>query len=487
MKKAKQRRPKNPKPQTGKMIRQSSSHLPISMLGAAQRATQNQHIVAGAAFLKQREPDRAERCFRKVLKANPGNFDALNLMGVAFHQQGRNSQSIGYFKKALTVHPQSANAHINLGNALKALGDFDAARVSYVEALRIQPYDAQTHRDLSTIKKYIKDDPQIAPMLKVASSASASENDRMHINFALGKAYDDVGEFDKAFYHFAAGNKLRNIQQGYDIERDRILFRTLKSIPWKQLQKSYHEDMGQGTCKRKPVFLVGMLRSGTTLVEQVLASHSQVHGAGELELLPKATIPTLSTRHYHPSQILTTAKLETIRKTYCSGLIRMKVTDRYITDKMPLNFRLIGIILSTSPNAKIIHVRRDARATCWSIFRHFFVSGGNGYAYDLKDIAEYYKLYANLMSFWKEMFPGQIYDLCYESLTENQEEQSRRLMKYCGLDWEAQCLEFHKLERAVATASTTQVRQEMYKGSSDRWRKYETHLQPLTKNLEGCV
>lgn len=473
-------------PGSSRKIRRSSSLSPIAAMDAEQRPTQDRHIVAGAEFLRQQDPGKAERCFRKVLKANPGHFDALNLMGVAAHQQGRHLHSLSYFRKALTVRPRSANAHINLGNALKALGQFDDARDSYDEALRIEPRDAQTHRDLSTIKTYEQDDPQIADMLDIAGSPSVPDRDRMHVHFALGKAYDDIGAFDKAFHHFVEGNHLRKNQMGYDIAQDRNLFDTLKSVSWNQLQKSYSEEMGHNKCKRKLIFLVGMLRSGTTLVEQILASHSQIHGAGELEFLSKAAMPILNAE-ISPSKSLTNAQLSNIKNAYCASLTRLKVKKNLVTDKMPLNFRFIGIILAASPEARIIHVRRDARATCWSIFRHFFVSSGNGYAYDLADLAEYYALYADLMSFWKETFPGQIYEVSYESLTENQEHQSRALIEFCGLDWEAQCLEFHKLERAVATASTMQVRQRMYKGSSQHWRNYENHLKPLSERLTDDI
>ncbi len=152
---------------------------------------------------------------------------------------------------------------------------------------------------------------------------------------------------------------------------------------------------------------------------------------------------------------------------------------------MPLNFRWIGFILTAMPEAKVINLQRDPVATCWSVFKHYFSSKGTGYAYDLVDVAEYYKMYVSLMDFWRARFPNKIYDLDYEALTENQEEETRKLLKYCNLGWEDQCLEFHKTKRAVKTASSFQVRQAMYKGSSDAWRKYEAHIQPMLQALKG--
>ena len=162
----------------------------------------------------------------------------------------------------------------------------------------------------------------------------------------------------------------------------------------------------------------------------------------------------------------------------------LNVKEKIITDKALLNFQLIGFILTAFPNAKIIHSKRDARATCWSIFKHFFDNRGNGWAYDLNDIVEYYGLYVKLMEFWKELFPNQIYDLIYEDLTNNQEEETKKLLEYCELDWDENCLNFQNTKRAVKTASVLQVRQKMYQGSSEAWRQYEKYIQPLIEGLK---
>jgi hypothetical protein len=223
-----------------------------------------------------------------------------------------------------------------------------------------------------------------------------------------------------------------------------------------------------------------MPRSGTTLVEQILASHSQVYGAGELDLLNKAIRAT----EWRSTQ-LSSDHLQSIREAYFSSLKEIGAAEPYVTDKQPFNFRWIGFILAAIPEAKIVHVRRDARATCWSNFKHCYSSEAIGFAYDLQDIVEYYKMYVDLMAFWHEKFPGRIYDLDYETLTEHQEVESRKLLEYVGLNWEDQCLEFYKTRRAVQTASDTQVRQKMYQGSSDEWRKYEKYLESMLELLRG--
>ena len=229
-----------------------------------------------------------------------------------------------------------------------------------------------------------------------------------------------------------------------------------------------------------PIFVLGMPRSGTTLVEQVLASHSRVFGAGELELLESAVAAHGSTEI--PPSIDSFTR---IRDAYRQGLAKLGVAEAFVTDKMPLNFRWIGYICTALPEARIVHVQRDARATCWSCFKHYFSSRGNGFASDLRDVARYYRLYADLMAFWHDRFPGRIHDLSYEALTEHQEDQTRSLLAYLGLDWEDACLAFHLAERSVQTASATQVRQRLYQGSSEAWRRYEAHLGPMLEVLAG--
>jgi hypothetical protein len=177
--------------------------------------------------------------------------------------------------------------------------------------------------------------------------------------------------------------------------------------------------------------------------------------------------------------------MQCIRNSYLSGLKKINVPELSVTDKMTLNFRWIGFIVGALPEAKIIHVKRDALATCWSIFKLYFNSPGMGFGFDLRDVAEYYRMYVDMMAFWHEKFPGRIYDLKYETLTEHQEDETRNLLKHVGLDWDDRCLQFHETKRAVQTASATQVRQRIYKGSSEEWRKYEKHLQPMIGLLRG--
>jgi hypothetical protein len=227
-----------------------------------------------------------------------------------------------------------------------------------------------------------------------------------------------------------------------------------------------------------------MIRSGTSLVEQIIASHHAVYGAGELTTLADLIEPIVRDHLAQDNYQLPEKAFLSIRQQYLDALSMFNAPEDVITDKMPLNFQYIGFILSAFPEAKIVHLQRDARATCWSIYKHYFSSTGNGWAYNIDDLAGFYGLYTDLMDFWHQTFPGKIYDLCYEDLTTNQEKETRKLLEYCELDWDENCLNFHTNKRAVKTASALQVRQKMYQGSSEAWKKHEAYLEPLIKALD---
>ena len=398
---------------------------------------------------------------------------------------GRHEEAVASLNNALRIKPDFAEAHCNLGNVLMALGKQEEAIASYSGALRIKPGYAEAQRSLGTMRNYETGDPQVARMLEQIASPAISENDKMHLGFALGKAYDDIGEPEVSFQHLLEGNRLRKKELGYNIDSAKKQFSRIKSIFAAGSLPTLEETQPDAGPTKRPIFIVGMPRSGTTLIEQILASHSQVHGAGELKVLGRVVAPILADIQQVHAGKLTVDSIDIVRGAYLAALDGPGDDEGCITDKMPLNFRWIGFNLTAMPEAKIINLQRDPVATCWSVFKHYFSSKGNGYAFDLVDVAEYYKLYIDLMDFWREGFPNRIYDLDYEALTENQEAETRKLLGYCDLDWEDQCLEFHKTIRGINTASSNQVRQAMYKGSSEAWRKYETHLQPMLQALKG--
>ena len=303
----------------------------------------------------------------------------------------------------------------------------------------------------------------------------------MSLNLALSKVYEDLGDHDKQFKFLKKGNDQRKKELNYSIDQSLKLHSSIKEFfksPLTPVKKSSYNAL-----KFRPVFIVGMPRSGTSLVEQIVSSHHEVHGAGELEYFSPILSPILT----KGSAVVTEKDILSIRDQYLSKVSSLKFKQGIMTDKMPANFRYIGFILSAFPEAKIIHLKRDARATCWSIYKYYFDSKGNGYSFDQEDLAKYYGLYSEMMAFWHELFPNKIYDISYEDLTTNQEEETRKLLEYCDLDWDENCLNFHKNERAVKTASALQVREKMYQGSSDVWKEYEAYYTTTYKRVKAFL
>ena len=439
----------------------------------------------GIALIELKQLNEAVQDFDKAIQLNPNYAQAYSNRGVALNELGKLKEAVVSCDKAIQLKPDYSVAYSNRGGLHEIYGQLKEAVENYEMAIQLKPTNAEAHHHLSSFKKYEQDDPQIELMETLFTGSEPTEKDRTHLCFALAKAYEGLGEYNKSFSYYEEGNSLRNKQLNYDIGEDKRVISKIREIFSVEIPAL--DVTPDGDTSKRTLFIVGMPRSGTSLVEQVLASHTQVYGAGELDTMRKLVLPVLSNLpdnnfHQQKSEIFL-SEINTVRKEYLGALAALNVPEKIITDKMPLNFLYIGFILSAFPKAKIIHISRDPRATCWSIYNHYFSNKGNGYAYDMGNLAEFYNLYIEIMTFWRKRFPDSIYDLSYENLTENQQDETRRLLDFCDLEWEDHCLDFHKTKRAVNTASSAQVRKKMYKGSSEAWRKYEGHLKTLISDL----
>ena len=290
--------------------------------------------------------------------------------------------------------------------------------------------------------------------------------------------HEDLGELDKTFSHLAKGNALRKKSLKYSLNQDTELFTKLRRAQPNLFKNAL--DIKENSTEPSPIFVLGMLRSGTTLVEQVISSHSEVTGAGELNYVSQFG-GYLSV----DSALINTAAILEFRDRYLSEVSKLSDRKPFVTDKMPQNFYFIPLICAAFPEAKIIHVQRNAIATCWSNYKQYFVSKSLGYCYDLNDIVEYYRLYKDLMKLWQSRYSDRIYNLNYEDLVNDQENQTRKLITYLGLKWEDSCLAPEKNKRSVRTASQQQVRQKVYRGSSEAWKKYEPYLNGVFDSLKS--
>ena len=439
------------------------------------------HNNLGNIFKKLGNFKAAIESYQWAVSYKPGKFAGTEFnLGTLFSDIDHKT-AIKHFEKAIAIKPDFAEAYYSLGLVFKDLGLESKAIESYKKAINIRPDYIDVYKDLSNIQKFKKNDRHLLRMQKLLAKSDLSKLDCINLNFALANANEGLKNQDEQFKFLNEGNRLRKIDLNYSFDNDQQLFSKIKK-KFKSLP-SIIKKSSFWTSTIRPIFIVGMPRSGTSLIEQIIASHNEVFGAGELDFLNNIMFKEL--KEQSDKDGFSENALLSIRQNYLDSLSRLNTSKKIITDKLPLNFRYIGFILSAFPEAKIIHVKRDAVATCWSIYRHSFTSNGNGYAYNQEDIAKYYELYSELMDFWHELYPNQIHDVGYEDLTFNQQEETQKLLEYCELEWDENCLNFHTNERAVQTASSRQVRKKMYQGSSEAWKEHEAYLKILIRGLSS--
>ncbi|WP_421854664.1 sulfotransferase [Oricola sp.] len=431
------------------------------------------HSLIGGAYSRLDLRDEALDSLGRALALNPNDVNAHNAIAVVLTSTNRNAEALVHLKAATRLQPSHADAFANMAIALENAGQRQAALEAVDRALEIYPDFANALRFKSTLQTYVSDDGQIEGLLSALERVKQDSPDAVHLHFALGKAFDDIGDPGRAFHHFHEGNRIRRATFGDVVARNRADFEAIKQV---FEDTDFDNPTTTGDDDPRMIFIVGMPRSGTTLVEQILASHSSVFGAGELDFMRREARRYLANDKEGPER-----KLTILRDNYLRAISNLDPQRPVVVDKMPTNFAWTGFMLSAFPNAAVVRMKRDPIAVCWSIYRRYFPAGGLDFAWDLDDLVSYHRLYEDLMAFWHARFPNRVFEVDYEILTENQERETRLLLDACGLEFEEACLNFHETKRAVNTASTEQIRRKMYTGSSQGWRRYETHLGVLTK------
>jgi tetratricopeptide (TPR) repeat protein len=440
----------------------------------------------GSLLIDLGKPDQAEAVLRRAAVLDPDFAIALHNLGTALIGLDRSDEAVAVLQRAVALSPDLAGAHHNLGVALMELGRLPEAREAAERAVALAPPELSYRRQLGEVRRYVPGDSYFTALQALANDTAAlSVDDQIILHFALAKAHADIGKPEEEFRRLQAGNALKRSQINYDemtvlgeIARTQRLFTS----------EFIRAAGGGGEPSPKPIFIVGMPRSGTTLVEQILASHPDVRGAGELTLFERALDDVRAVMREAPAYPeialqMSGAQFRELGARYLGGIERLAPAASHVTDKMPTNFLFAGLIHLALPHATIIHAVRDPVDTCMSCFSRLFTEV-NFQTYDLAELGRYYRHYQALMTHWHRVLPaGRILDVSYEETVADLEGAARRILSHCGLPWDPRCLDFHLTERVVRTASATQVRQPIYTSSIGRWHAYERLLGPLLAEL----
>jgi tetratricopeptide (TPR) repeat protein len=439
------------------------------------------------ALIELKQPIGALASIEKALALNPGDPDAHNVRGTALLELERHGEALESYDRAISLDPNNPLPHNNRGIALVQLGRIEEGNAAIAVAIGLAPLCGKPYYHLAQSRQFVTDDPILAAMEELTrKSPSLDAEDLINLHFALGKAFADVDDYERSFHHLTLGNAGKRSQSVYDETN------ALESLA--RTRGAYtSEIIGRNRCNGNPsevpVFIVGMPRSGSTLVEQILASHRDIHGAGEIgnfhtvmsdlggPVAEAVTLPEAVSR-------ISGDQLSQLGTNYLESIRTAAPTARRIINKMLGNFRFVGLMALAMPGARFIHVQRDPIDTCLSCFSTLF-SECIPYAYDLEELGRYYRAYEAVMEGWRTVLaPGKMLDVKYESVVADLEGQARRIVEHCGLEWDPNCLDFHRNRRSVRTASMVQVRQPLYKSSVGRWRAYERFLGPLMAQFE---
>ena len=418
---------------------------------------------------------QAEFYYKKALTIDPNNISVLNNLAI-LKQRNSPKESISLYKKILLINKNLFEVRYNLSQCYSSVGKILDAKVELKKILDIKPNFTRADRMLSLITKYTKNDVHFEKMNHKLKTVSLDNKQLSELYFAIGKYYEDIKDYENAYKNYLKGNKINKTIYKYDIKNSQYNFSLIKKFDYNKLTIN-------SKVSKKIIFIVGMPRSGTSLVESIISSHSQVFGCGEVGFLNNIIRenflknPNLHKENF--SKLITKSA-----KRYIDSISFLDNTKNIFTDKNLLNFRHIGFIKYIFPNAKIINCLRNPVDTCWSGFKHYF-ENSLLFTNDFDDFGKYYNLYEGLMSFWHQKFPNLIYDLNYEKLIDQPQKEISRLLKYCNLSQDKKCFEHHKNVDTIKTSSFLQARQGIYKSAVGSSRPYNIYIKKIYKYIKN--
>jgi tetratricopeptide (TPR) repeat protein len=440
--------------------------------------------LAGILAAADRPKDALDPLHR-LLELDPHDARTHSTLGGVLRRLERYDEALAHCRTALQLDPDFAEAHANLGNVELELGDIAQAKERFERAIELAPENVNHYGRLAVVTRFTLGDPRLETMERLARDPSLSKNERIGAYFALGKALDTAGEPERAFDYLARGNALKRSVVDYDAGEELSSLARTSAFVGPEFMR---ERSGWGDPSDLPVFIVGMPRSGTTLIEQILASHPSVYAAGELphfQDIARVALAGDSERAIDVAAMAsaTREQIRDIGARYVTAVARMAPQAVRVTDKMPANATYVGLMHLALPRARIIRARRDPVDTCLSCFQILFAEG-QSFTYDLGELGRYYRAYEALLDHWERVLPpGTILDVRYEDVVADIEAAARRIVDFCCLDWNDACLRFHETQRPVQTASVVQVRKPIYRGSVGKWRRYAHRLKPLLDAL----
>jgi tetratricopeptide (TPR) repeat protein len=406
-------------------------------------------------------------------------------LGLLLTELGRRADALQYYRQAAHLEPENARHYYNLGSLQRTLGDFEGAEKNFKKTIELNPVDYEAWKLRSELKRQSADDNHVAELEALLEEGIEDNKGAANVCYALAKELEDLGEADRSFAYLERGASARRRQMQYELKRDLDTISTIRRV----FSKEQLANLGPGIDNDEPIFVLGMPRTGTTLVERILGCHSDVQAAGELpnfavEMMKLVRAQAAGRKMTRDGMVELSTEIDYARlgRAYVDSARPAATTAKHFVDKLPLNYLYVGMIQQALPNAKIVHVQRDPMDTCYAVFKALFIDA-YPFSYDLEEMAQYYVAYHELMTHWQAVLPGAMLAVRYEDLVTDFEVESRRLLDYCNLEWQPDVLDFHASSEASTTASTVQVRQRVYTSSVGRWRDYEQQLQPVAEIL----
>lgn len=459
------------------------------------RATQlaPDHVSAwlnlGALLAEQNKHMEAIDCFQRATRLEPAHVGAWALLGNSYGHASYPEKSAQAYRTSLKLNPEIAHHQMGLGHVLKTIGDQQGALDAYREAIRLRPQFGEVYWSMANLKIFNFETEEVDAMLEQVGTEGLSESEDVHFRFALGKALEDRKDYDQAWHYYHTGNQNQRMTVEYDPTEARVRREEIREIFSREFLA---KNEGHGLDVPDPILIIGMPRSGSTLIEQILASHSKVEGTAELPNLGNLSASigryrTDNAQFPHTCLNLRKKDWRAYGEQYINETRRYRETDKpFFTDKLPNNFPLVGLLHLILPNARVINTLRHPLDTLLGNYKQLFGHGQN-FTYDMYDLADYYRQYSLTIQHWHEVLPDKVLDVHYEDTVLDLEGQVRRVLNHCGLEYEESCVRFHENPRSVKTASSEQVRQPIYKGALGTWRRYERHLDLWKEELADII